>query len=99
MGSGDPVKIERYHQTLKGKINQLPSEMPSELREAIEKFVEYYNHQRYHEALGNVTAADVYYGRREEILAQRKESKREILQMRLKHNRKMRKLDKTRLAR
>jgi putative transposase len=92
-------KIERYHQTLKGDINQLPHEMPSELREAIEKFVEYYNHRRYHEALGNVTPADVYYGRRENILARRKEAKRNILQTRLKHNRKMRELDRTKSAR
>jgi len=35
-------KIERYHHTLKGEINQVPFEMPSELREATEKFVEYY---------------------------------------------------------
>ena len=45
-------KMERYHQTLKGDINQLSHEMPSEfkeLMEAIEKFVEYYNDQRYHE--------------------------------------------------
>jgi transposase InsO family protein/transposase-like protein len=91
-------KIERYHQTLKGDINQLPYQMPSELREAIEKFVEYYNHRRYHEALGNVTPADVYYGRREKILAQRKEAKQKILQTRLKHNRKTRELDRTKSA-
>ncbi len=54
-------KIEQYHQTLKGEINQVPGEMPSELKEAIDKFVEYYNLRRYHEALGNVTPADVYY--------------------------------------
>jgi putative transposase len=91
-------KIERYHQTLKGNINQLPYQMPSELTEAIEKFVEYYNYRRYHEALGNVTPADVYYGRREKILAQRKEAKQKILQTRLKHNRKMRELDRTKSA-
>ena len=47
-------KVERYQQTLKGEINHVPYEMPSELRQAIESFVEYYNHHRYHEALGNV---------------------------------------------
>jgi len=88
-------KIERYHQTLKGEINQIPCEMPSELKNAIGKFVEYYNDRRYHEALDNVTPADVYYGRREHILAQRKEAKQKTLQIRLKYNRKMRELDRT----
>ena len=46
---------------------------------AIEKFIEYYNHRCYHEALGNDTPADVYYGRREQILAQRKEAKKKTL--------------------
>ena len=87
-------KIEPYHRTLKGEINQVPFEMPSELREAIEVFVEYYNHRRYHEALGNVTPADVYHGRRKQILARKKEAKQKTLQARLKHNRKLRELDK-----
>ena len=34
-------KIERYHQTLKERLNQTPFEMPSELRDAIESFVAY----------------------------------------------------------
>ena len=92
-------KIERYHQTLKGEIYQLPREMPSELREAIENFVEYYNCRRYHEALGNVTPADVYYGRKEYIMARRKEAERSILQARREYNRKQRELDRTNLTR
>ena len=36
--------------------------------EAIEAFVEYYNHERYHEALDKLTPADVYFGRSEEVL-------------------------------
>jgi len=87
-------KVERYQQTLKGEINQVPHEMPSELRQAIELFVEYYNHRRYHESLENVTPADVYFGRKDGILARRKEAKRKTLQDRKEHNRKLRELDR-----
>ncbi len=66
-------KVERYQQSLKREVNQLPYELPSQLEQAIADFVNYYNYRRYHEALGDVTPADVLYGRREEILQRRKE--------------------------
>ena len=66
-------KLERYHQSIKREVNQLPYEAPSHLDKAITDFVEYYNYRRYHKALGNVTPADVLYGRREQILQRRKE--------------------------
>jgi putative transposase len=53
-------KIERYHRSLKGEINQIPYEIPTELKESIRAFIEYYNYRRYHEGLGNVTPYDVY---------------------------------------
>lgn len=49
--------------------------MPSELKEAIGAFIEYYNYRRYHENLGNVTPYDVYAGRHLEIIKRRKEAK------------------------
>jgi putative transposase len=66
-------KVERYQQSLKREVNQLPYELPSQLERAIADFVDYYNHRRYHKAIGNVTPADVLHGRRDEILQHRKE--------------------------
>ena len=66
-------KVERYQQSLKREVNQLPYEFPSQLKQAIADFVDYYNFRRYHKALGNVTPADVLNGRREEIIQRRKE--------------------------
>jgi len=79
-------KIERYHRTIKGSINLIPYEMPSELEKAIRAFVEYYNHRRYHEGIGNVTPCDVYNGRHHEILRSRKEAKSRTREARRSYN-------------
>lgn len=55
---------------------------PEELEDALAKFVHYYNHERYHESLNNVTPADVYYGRQEEIFKYRKRIKMTTLKRR-----------------
>ncbi|MFC2010885.1 integrase core domain-containing protein [Chloroflexota bacterium] len=66
-------KVERYQQSFKREVNQLPYEAPSQLVRVIADFVDYYNYHRYHKALSDVTPADVLYGRREQILQHRKE--------------------------
>lgn len=83
-------KIERYHRSLKGEINQLPYNMPSELEKAIAAFIEYYNYHRYHEGLGDVTPYDVYTGRHLGILRERKEAKSRTLEERRDYNRAVR---------
>ena len=85
-------KLERYHQTLKGDVNQLLHEMPSDLEAAIVAFVSYYNYRRYHKALGNVTPSDVLRGSREEILQRRKEIQAQTIERRRRHNRALREL-------
>jgi len=87
-------KIERYHRTLKGEINQLPYDMPGELKEAIRAFIEYYNYQRYHEGLGNVTPYDVYTGKHLAIIQKRREVKSQTLTARKSYNRDARKQSK-----
>ena len=61
-------KIERWHRSMKNQILLNHYYLPSELEEQFHRFVSYYNHNRYHESIDNLTPADVYYGRGEAIL-------------------------------
>ena len=85
-------KLERYHQSIKREVNQLPYEAPSHLDKTITDFVEYYNYRRYQKALGNVTPADVLYGRREQILQRRKEVQILTINRRKDYNRGLREI-------
>ena len=67
---------------MKNKILLNKYYFPSELQEQLQRFVNYYNHERYHESLDNLTPADVYYGRGQEILEQRENIKLNTLAMR-----------------
>ena len=52
----------------------------------IDRFVDHYNHCRYHESLQNLTPADVYFGRGSTILLERERIKRETIKhRRLQH--------------
>ena len=79
-------KIERYHRFMKNVVKLLNYYSPSELGQSIAKFVEYYNNQRYHEAIDNLTPADVYHGRSEEVLSKREQIKKITLEKRRRRN-------------
>ena len=83
-------KLERLHRTLKDDVTLVVETTPDGLRAQIARFVDYYNRERYHEALGNVTPDDVYYGRREAMLARRKELKVQTLVARREYHRRSR---------
>ena len=75
-------KIERYHRTMKNVVKLNHFYHPEELIQALGKFVENYNNKRYHESINNLTPADVYFGRSEQILEKRKQIKAESIQKR-----------------
>jgi transposase InsO family protein len=85
-------KLERFQQSVKQDVNQVPYEMPSDLEAAIAAFVSYYNHRRYHKALGNVTPVDVLHGRREAILQRRREVQAQTIERRRRYNSTLREL-------
>jgi putative transposase len=63
------IKLENYY-------------FPEELERQISQFIEYYNTERYHESLQNLTPADVFFGRDQEILVQRELIKQQSIQQR-----------------
>ena len=75
-------KIERWHRSMKNVIKLQNYYSPSELERAIAEWAEYYNNQRYHESLENVTPADVYFGREREIIKKRNKLKEQSLALR-----------------
>ena len=79
-------KIERYHRSMKSVVKLDTFYFPWELEQAIASFVDYYNQQRYHESLDNLTPADVFFGHREEVLNRRQHIKQQTLMARRQVN-------------
>jgi transposase InsO family protein len=79
-------KIERYHRSIKNVITLQNYYFPGELKNAISDFVQYYNNERYHESLNNLTPAQVNCGRSKEIISVRKIIKQQTLRLRRYQN-------------
>ncbi len=75
-------KIERYHRTMKNVIKLENYYSPEELEYAMADFVDFYNNQRYHESINNLTPADVFFGRGEKILRERELIKKKTMRKR-----------------
>ncbi|MCP4205474.1 MAG: IS3 family transposase [Shimia sp.] len=79
-------KIERWHQTMKNRVLLENYYLPGDLERQIGAFVDYYNNERYHESLNNVTPADAYFGRDKAIIREREKIKKlTIRERRLQH--------------
>ena len=68
-------KIERWHQTLKNRILLENCFLPGDLERQIRAFGRHYNKCRLHESLGNLTPADVHFGRDQTIIERRQKIK------------------------
>ncbi len=77
-------KIERYHRTMKNVVKLQHYYFPWELAAALRDFVAYYNNERYHEALDNVTPADAYFGRKYAVVTEREKIKKRTMRKRKK---------------
>jgi putative transposase len=75
-------KIERYHRSLKNQILLENYYLPGQLEARLAEFVDFYNTRRYHESLGNLTPADIYFGRGPTILTRRQNIKHKTIELR-----------------
>lgn len=79
-------KVERLNRTAKEKLLLTVHASPEAFDQALEAFRRWYNYEHYHEGIGNLHPADVYYGRAEAILQQRKQIKEQTKKARKKAN-------------
>ena len=80
--------LHAQHREWEALMKRLADNLALYLKAQIEAFVKYYNHQRYHESLKNLTPADVYFNRGQIILLEREKIKRKTIQNRRLQHRK-----------
>ena len=78
-------KIELYHRSMKNVVKLDHYYSPEELERRLTEWVDWYNNQRYHESLDNLKPIDVYEGRGQKILQERRKIKQKSMKKRRKH--------------
>ena len=79
----DLERERRFQEKLRhDRVTKRMEEVIGNLERRISKFVEYYNHERYHESLDNLTPADVFYGRGQKVLNKREKIKIQTMALR-----------------
>jgi len=79
-------KIERFHRSMKNVVLLQNYYSPAELEKALAQFIKYYNNERYHESLDNLTPANIYFGKFEEVLTRREKIKQKTMRKRRRLN-------------
>ena len=82
-------KIERYHRSMKNMIKLNHYFCLSELENAIDGWMKYYNERRFYESLDNLTPKDVYLGQGEKIKKIREIIKQNSINKRIFNNKTM----------
>ena len=72
-------KIERWHRSMKNQVLLGNYYLPGDLEARLGEFINYYNTQRYHESLNNLTPEDVYTGRGQTVLNRRMKIKQKTI--------------------
>jgi len=73
-----------YHRTMKNVVKLEHYYFPWQLKDALRDFIAYYNNERHHESLDNVTPSDVYFGRKYKIITEREKIKKRTMRNRKK---------------
>jgi putative transposase len=79
-------KAERLNRTVKDHLTLIVHASPEAFDRALEAFLQWYRYEHYHEGIGNLHPADVYFGRADIILEQRKRLKEKTKKARKQAN-------------
>jgi len=72
-------KFERWHRSMKNQVLLENYYLTGDLKARIGEFIDYYNTERYHESLNNLTPEAVFTGREQTVLTRRQRIKQNTL--------------------